>query len=105
MGRELAKVVADLHIHSKYSRATSAGMELETLSRWAKIKGIDLLGTGDFTHPDWLKEIESKAIESDSGFLQHGGVNFVLSAEISCIYSQGGKGRRVHLGAVSYTHL
>ncbi len=93
----MAKLVADLHMHSKYSRATSKGMELETLSKWAKIKGIDLLGTGDFTHPDWLSEIESKAIESDSGFLQYDGTNFVLSAEISCIYTQGGRGRRVHL--------
>ena len=84
-------------MHSKYSRATSPGMELETLSKWAKIKGIDLLGTGDFTHPDWLKEIEAKAIESDSGFLQCNGMNFVLSAEVSCIYSQGGRGRRIHL--------
>jgi len=93
----MVKVVADLHIHSKYSRATSPGMELETLSKWAKIKGIDLLGTGDFTHPEWLREIESKAIESDSGFLQYDGMNFVLSAEVSCIYTQGGRGRRVHL--------
>ena len=91
------KVVADLHIHSKYSRATSPGMELETLSKWAKIKGIDLLGTGDFTHPEWFSELQKKAIETDCGFLQYGGMNFVLSAELSCIYSQGGKGRRVHL--------
>jgi len=76
-------------------------MELETLSKWAKLKGIDLLGTGDFTHPDWLSELEKKSIESDSGFLQHNGMNFVLSAEISCIYTQGGKGRRVHLVVLS----
>lgn len=97
----MAKAVADLHMHSKYSRATSPGMELETLSKWAKIKGIDLLGTGDFTHPEWIKEIEQKAIESDSGFLQYDGVNFVLSAEVSCIYTQGGKGRRMHLVILS----
>ena len=95
------KVVADLHMHSKYSRATSPGMELETLSKWARIKGIDLLGTGDFTHPEWIKEIERKGIESDSGFLQYDGVNFVLSAEVSCIYSQGGKGRRIHIVLLS----
>ncbi|MCX6772115.1 MAG: endonuclease Q family protein [Candidatus Micrarchaeota archaeon] len=94
-------VVADLHIHSKYSRATSPGMELETLSRWARIKGICVLGTGDFTHPEWYKELQAKAIESDSGFLQHGGMNFVLSSEISCIYTQGGRGRRVHLVVLS----
>lgn len=99
-GRKM-KAVADLHIHSKYSRATSTGMELETLSKWAKIKGIDIVGTGDFTHPEWYKELEQKAIESDSGFLQYDGVNFCLSAEISCIYTQGGRGRRVHLVVLS----
>lgn len=76
-------------------------MELDTLSRWAKIKGIDLLGTGDFTHPEWFKELQEKAIESDSGFLQLNGVNFVLSAEISCIYTQGGRGRRIHIVVLS----
>ncbi len=88
-------------MHSKYSRATSPNMELESLSKWAKIKGIDLLGTGDFTHPDWIAELGRKAIESDSGFLQYDGMNFVLSAEVSCIYTQGGKGRRVHLVLLS----
>ncbi len=95
------KVVADLHMHSKYSRATSPGMELETLSKWAKIKGIDLLGTGDFTHPEWFAELQRKSIESDSGFLQYNGVNFCLSAEVSCIYTQGGRGRRIHLVLLS----
>ena len=95
------KAVADLHIHSKHSRATSSGMELETLSKWAKIKGIDIVGTGDFTHPEWYRELEQKAIESDSGFLQYDGVNFCLSAEISCIYTQVGRGRRVHLVVLS----
>ena len=95
------KVVADFHMHSHYSRATSPGMELETLSKWAKIKGIDLLGTGDFSHPEWFKELETKAIESDSGFLQYDGVNFVLSNEVSCIYSQGGKVRRIHIVLLS----
>ncbi len=100
-GNFVVKAVADLHMHSKYSRATSPGMELETLSKWAKIKGIDLLGTGDFTHPEWFAELQAKAIESDSGFLQYDGVNFVLSAEVSCIYTQGGHGRRVHLVLLS----
>lgn len=101
MGGICVKAVADLHIHSKYSRATSPGMALETLSQWAKIKGIDILGTGDFTHPAWFSELQKKAIESDNGFLQYNGMNFVLSAEISCIYTQGGKGRRIHLLVLS----
>jgi|GEM_PF-479469 len=101
LGGAVVKVVADLHMHSKYSRATSPGMELGTLSKWAKIKGIDLLGTGDFTHPEWFAELQAKAIESDSGFLQCDGMNFALSAEVSCIYTQGGRGRRVHLVLLS----
>jgi len=76
-------------------------MELETLSKWAKIKGIDIVGTGDFTHPEWYKELQTKAIESDAGFLQYDGVNFCLSSEISCIYTQGGRGRRVHVVVLS----
>ena len=71
-------------------------MELGTLSKWAKIKGIDLLGTGDFTHPGWIEEIEQTSTEDGSGFLDYNGQKFVLSAEISCIYTQGGRGRRVH---------
>ena len=51
---------ADLHIHSHYSRATSPKMNIEDLARNAKIKGIDILGTGDFTHPRWLEELKSK---------------------------------------------
>jgi len=100
-GNRLPKVVADLHMHSKYSRATSPGMELETLSKWAKIKGIGLLGTGDFSHPEWFSELERKSIESDSGFLQYDGVNFVLTNEVSCIYSQGGRVRRIHIVLIS----
>ena len=57
---------ADFHIHSKYSRATSKEMDLENLDKWARIKGIQLLGTGDFTHPGWLKELKSKLQVLDS---------------------------------------
>ena len=54
------KFIADLHIHSKYSRATSKDNNILALYRYAIIKGIDLLGTGDFTHPAWIKEIEKQ---------------------------------------------
>ena len=54
------KFIADFHIHSKYSRATSRDMDLENLDKWAKIKGIKVLGTGDFTHPEWLKSLKEK---------------------------------------------
>jgi len=58
---------ADLHIHSKFSRATSKDMNLETIEQWAQIKGIQLMATGDFTHPDWLKEIENKLNDEGNG--------------------------------------
>jgi len=51
------KFIADFHIHSKYSRATSSTMDLKNLDKWAKIKGIKVLGTGDFTHPGWFKSL------------------------------------------------
>ncbi len=87
-------VVADLHIHSKYSRATSNLMELEHLAKFAKIKGISVLGTGDFTHPLWFKELEQKL--SGDGVYEYDGMKFILSAEISLMYTQSGRGRRVH---------
>jgi len=89
--------VADFHIHSKYSRATSKNMNVPELTRWAKYKGIQLLGTGDFTHHLWLQEIQ-QALGPDekNGILIGDGVSFILSGEISNIYSQNGKGYRVH---------
>ena len=54
------ELISDLHIHSKYSRATSKNMDLEHLDNYSKIKGINLLGTGDFTHPKWIEELKSK---------------------------------------------
>lgn len=105
------KLVADLQIHSKYSRAVSPQMVLENLDKWAKIKGINVLGTGDLTHPLWLKEIKQKLEPAESGLFKlkkeykvdsfgrlDGGIEprFMLTGEISCIYSKGGKVRRVH---------
>jgi uncharacterized protein (TIGR00375 family) len=91
------KFIADLHIHSKYSRATSKAMDLPNLAKWAKIKGIDLLGTGDFTHPDWLKHLKAhlKPVK-DAGLFTYDGIHFMLSAEISSIYSKNGKCYRIH---------
>lgn len=59
--------IADFHIHSKYSRATSKDMDLDCLVKWAKIKGVSMLGTGDFTHPLWLSELKGKLREVDPG--------------------------------------
>ncbi len=105
------KLVADLQIHSKYSRAVSQQMVLENLDKWAKIKGINVLGTGDLTHPLWLKEIKQKLEPAEPGLFKlkkeykvdsfgrldnEAEPRFMLTGEISCIYSKGGRVRRVH---------
>lgn len=93
--------IADFHLHSKYSRATSATMNLEILAEFAKIKGLKILGTGDFTHPLWLKEIKDKLEPVEPGLfrLKNGknDVRFLLTAEISCIYSKKNRVRKIHL--------
>jgi len=109
------KFVADLHIHSKFSRATSRNMILDTLAHWAKIKGIRLLATGDFTHPEWLFLLREKLEPTGNGFFQlkntisptdeylrsfsisADDVSFILSTEISFIYSKKEKVRKIHL--------
>ena len=89
--------ITDLHIHSKYSRATSKDLTLENLEKYARIKGLDVLGTGDFTHPTWFKELKEKLTEDGTGILKSKtGFNFLLQTEISLIYKQDGKGRRIH---------
>ncbi|MCK9569211.1 endonuclease Q family protein [Candidatus Pacearchaeota archaeon] len=85
----------DFHIHSKYSRACSTNISFENLVKWAKIKGINLLGTGDFTHPLWIKEIKEKLVEKN-GFYFYEDFPFIITGEISFIYTKG-RGRRIHL--------
>jgi len=87
---------ADLHIHSRFSRACSSNISFENLVRWAKVKGLNLLGTGDFTHPLWLKEIKEKLIDNGKGFYYYQDFSFIITGEISLIYTQE-KGRRIHL--------
>ena len=90
-------IIADLHIHSRYSRACSAQINIENLEKYAKIKGVNLLGTGDFTHPLWYKELKEK-LKEESGILKtKNGFDFIWQTEISLICTQGDKGRRVHL--------
>jgi uncharacterized protein (TIGR00375 family) len=93
--------VADFHIHSKYSRATSPSMDLDSLDKWAKIKGVNVLGTGDFTHPEWFKNIKEKLEPVEAGLFKLKKINsptrFILTSEISCIYSKGGKVRKIHI--------
>lgn len=90
------KFVADFHIHSKYSRATSPDMNIKTLSEYAKLKGVSLLGTGDFTHYQWLEELKSTLKDSGNGLFEYNGVNFMLTGEVSSIYSKNGKVRKIH---------
>ncbi len=84
----------DLHLHSKFSRACSKDINLDTLAANAKRKGLTILGTADFTHPLWLKEL--KKLKELDGIYEYGGIKFIPSTEISLIYKQGGKGRRIH---------
>jgi len=104
------KIIADLHIHSKYSRATSPRTNLENLDKWAKIKGVQVLGTGDFTHPEWFNELKTKLEPAEPGLfklknnatpeVEGGGgeaTRFLLSSEISCIYSKNGRVCKIHV--------
>ena len=92
------RIIADLHIHSKYSRACSTELNIQNLEKWARIKGVGLLGTGDFSHPKWQEELKKELKEDGTGILKtESGFPFVLQNEVSLMYSQGGKGRRIHL--------
>ncbi|MDR2111165.1 MAG: endonuclease Q family protein, partial [Spirochaetaceae bacterium] len=118
------RIIADLHIHSRFSRATSSRLTPAYLDRWARIKGIDLLGTGDWTRPRWLAELREQLDDGEAGFYTlkknvrgafdagpareeglpkpplkngaAGAVRFVLTGEISTIYKYGDKTRKVH---------
>jgi uncharacterized protein (TIGR00375 family) len=90
------RIVADLHIHSKYSRAVSQEMTLENIALWAEKKGIQVMGTGDFTHPQWFNEIKTKLEPAEEGLYKIQNTRFMLTTEISSIYSKGGKVRRIH---------
>ncbi len=107
------KFIADLHIHSKYSRATAKNLDLENLYFTAQIKGVNLIGTGDFTYPDWIDEIESKLEETEQGLFSlkkeiardidkrvpescRNSVRFILQTEISNIYKKDNRVRKNH---------
>ncbi len=107
------KFLADLHIHSHYSRATSKNLDLEHLTQWAQFKGIHVVGTGDIAHPGWLQEMEKKLEPAEEGLFrlkaeyaqavqedvfaacQHA-VRFMLAGEISSIYKKNDKVRKIH---------
>src|SRR5512139_2146926 len=102
------KIIADFHVHSKYSRATAKDLDLENLYLAAQVKGVQVVGTGDFSHPAWFAEIETKLEPAEPGLLRlkkeiaqaldarvpascRGVVRFVLTTEISNIYKKDGK--------------
>ena len=89
--------VADLHIHSAFARATSKELNFENLARWAKIKGIDILASADFTHPAWFQETGRKLRETGDGLYEFDGVRFILGTEVNCVSDQGGRHRRIHV--------
>jgi len=94
------RIIADFHIHTKYSRAVSKDMDLEHIAMFADKKGINVVGTGDFTHPKWCSELKEKLVEAEPGLykLKKGNfkVRFILSCEISNIYTKNGKCRKIH---------
>ncbi|MGB3341194.1 MAG: endonuclease Q family protein [bacterium] len=89
-------MIADLHIHSRYSRATSKEMMIPKIAEYANLKGINLVATSDFTHPQWLKELKANLIEAGNGIYEYGGVKFILNVEVNNIYTKKGKLRRLH---------
>jgi len=96
------KIIADLHIHSKYSRACSGQLVLPEIDKYCEMKGVDIVATGDFTHPEWFKSLKEELVEKESGLYglkanKDSKVRFLCSTEISCIYSKGGKVRRLHI--------
>ncbi len=90
-------LIADFHIHSKYARACSKDITFENLEKWARIKGLDVIGTGDFQHPKWILDIKEKLKQDENGILwSKTNFPFILQTEISLMYTQDGKGRRIH---------
>jgi len=107
------RFVADLHIHSHLSRATSKELDLEHLHRFAQLKGVSVLGTGDFTHPRWFAELREKLVPAEPGLFAlapdlaravdetvpgacRAPVRFLLQVEVSSIYKRGDRVRKVH---------
>lgn len=95
------RIIADLHLHSRFSRACSQDLTLENNALWCEKKGVNVLGTADFTHPVWFAELESKLEEAEQGLYRlksgaHPNIRYMLTTELAQIYRRGGKVRRVH---------
>lgn len=107
------RYIADFHIHSRYSRATSRSLDLPNLDKWSRIKGIDVLATGDFTHPKWRQELGENLEPAEQGLFvlkkelrivdeltkdkQDRQIRFLFGTELSCIYSERGRVYRNHI--------
>ena len=96
--------ILDLHIHSKYSRSCSPQLTLENIDAACRIKGVDIIATGDFTFPEWFSDIKNKLIETEAGSglyklksAKDDRIKFILSTEVALIYKDGGRTRRIHL--------
>ncbi|MBI3088007.1 MAG: DNA helicase UvrD [Candidatus Omnitrophica bacterium] len=92
----MPEFVADFHIHSRYSRACSKDLSVPELAKWAKIKGIGVLGTGDFTHPLWLQELKDTLRDTGRGLFEHDGAQFMLTAEVNTLFYRRAKAHNVH---------
>ena len=100
------RFIADFHVHSKYSRATSKDMDVENMAKWAGLKGVNLLGTGDFTHPFYFAGLKQKLEPLGNGLFtlkkeyyknaSQADVHFILTTEVSNMFQQGGGSRRIH---------
>ncbi|MEM4166277.1 MAG: endonuclease Q family protein [Candidatus Bilamarchaeaceae archaeon] len=90
------RVVADLHVHSKYARATSQRCDVEGLSEGCRIKGVNIVATGDFTHPQYFNELRIKLKNEENGLFPYGGVYFILSTEVALFYQVGKHQLRIH---------
>jgi uncharacterized protein (TIGR00375 family) len=88
--------IADLHIHSKFSRATSLDMVIPRIAEYSKLKGITLMATGDFTHPEWLAMLKADLKPNGKGLFSYNETYFTLSTEVNNIYTRKGELRRVH---------
>lgn len=95
------RIIADWHLHSRFSRACSQDLTLENNALWCEKKGVNVLGTSDFTHPQWFAELEEKLEEAEQGLFRlksgaHAAMRFMLTTEVAQIYKRGGKVRRIH---------
>lgn len=95
------RIIADFHLHSRFSRACSQELTIENNALWCEKKGVNVLGTADFTHPKWFAELQEKLIEAEPGLFrlrsgEYPSVRYMLTTEVAQVYKRGGKARRTH---------